>query len=560
MIENDFELPCPQEEGKPCSTPAQILKEVLRLTKVPKGDRNALAIIQGLTIKRMKDLKYGKALTTAAEKLFRNADDADSADGHSKHSSPVSRLLSLAAPVELFHTPDSTAYALVDQLKTYSLGGEEFEGWLRHEFYTRYQGAPPADAMANAIETLKSKAQFEGPEIPVYVRLAEWNGAIYLDLGDAEWRVVRIDHDGWTIVKPSPVRFRRPVGMLPLPVPEQGGSIDSLKPLLNLSEDDWILFVAWLLGAFRPRGPYPVLEIHGQQGSAKSTTSLMIRKLVDPSVAPLRSLPNDQRDLVIGAKNGWVLAFDNASHISPDLSDALCRVSDKGGLSTRTLYKNDSETLFNDQRPVLLNGIEDLADRGDLLDRMVRLELEPIPPERRLSDTELESTFERERPKVLGALLNAVSAALRHFETTRLQSLPRMADFARWVTAAESSLGWAPGTFLGAYERNRDLAHRTAIEGSPFGEMILELAERGWEGSATELLVELRQRSGDDFSARYLPRTANSLSGKLRRLAPNFLGLGTKIEFIRQGHQGSRHVRLSKNIVSIVSTSASEAA
>jgi hypothetical protein len=49
------------------------------------------------------------------------------------------------------------------------------------------------------------------------------------------------------------------------------------------------------------------------------------------------------------------VALDNLSDIKPWLSDCLCRLSTGGGFSTRTLFENDEETIFNATRPVILN-------------------------------------------------------------------------------------------------------------------------------------------------------------------------------------------------------------
>ena len=74
--------------------------------------------------------------------------------------------------------------------------------------------------------------------------------------------------------------------MLPLPVPEQGGAIGDLAAFLNLrSQTDFVLVVAWLLAALRCRGPYPVLGVSGEQGSAKTVLTKILRSLVDPNVA-----------------------------------------------------------------------------------------------------------------------------------------------------------------------------------------------------------------------------------------------------------------------------------
>src|ERR1019366_2341618 len=120
---------------------------------------------------------------------------------------------------------------------------------------------------------------------------------------------------------------------------------------------DWVLFVSWLVAAFRPKGPYPVLALFGEQGSAKSTTARVLRALVDPFHAPIRELPQTTRDLMISASRSHMLAFDNISHLDSRLSDALCRLATGGGMAIRTLYKDDEETIFDAQRPVLLNGI-----------------------------------------------------------------------------------------------------------------------------------------------------------------------------------------------------------
>ena len=112
----------------------------------------------------------------------------------------------------------------------------------------------------------------------------------------------------------APVRFRRAPGMLALPAPVDGGSINSLRPFLNLkNEHDFVLVVHWILAALRGEGPYPVLALAGEQGSAKSTTTKIIRSLVDPNVASLRSTPREERDLFISANNAFVLALDNVS-------------------------------------------------------------------------------------------------------------------------------------------------------------------------------------------------------------------------------------------------------
>src|SRR5262249_50551779 len=92
----------------------------------------------------------------------------------------------------------------------------------------------------------------------------------------------------------------------------------------------------------------------------------------------------EDRDLFIAASNSWIVGYDNVSRIPSWLSDALCRLATGGGFSTRKLYTDDEEQLFNAQRPVSLNGIEDFVNRPDLADRTIFLTLDPIPEDRRV--------------------------------------------------------------------------------------------------------------------------------------------------------------------------------
>jgi hypothetical protein len=114
--------------------------------------------------------------------------------------------------------------------------------------------------------------------------------------------------------------------------------------------------------------------------------------------------PRDERDLAIAANNGWMVAYDNLSGLPVWLSDALCRLSTGGGFSTRTLYSNDEETIFDSKRPVILTGIDQIASRHDLLDRAVVTTLPVIPDDKRRSEAKFWAEFEEARPRILGAL------------------------------------------------------------------------------------------------------------------------------------------------------------
>ena len=287
----------------------------------------------------------------------------------------------------------------------------------------------------------------------------------------------------------------------------------------------------------RNRGPYPVIVLSGEQGSAKSTFSAILRALLDPNTAPLRALPREDRDLFIAASNGHVLAFDNVSSLPGWISDTLCRLATGGGFAVRQLYTDQDEVLFDAARPVILNGIEDMAMRPDLADRALFLTLEPIPEHRRRPEAELWTAFEVDRPRILGALLDAVVEGLKRLPETRLENLPRMADFALWATACETAL-WPAGTFWSAYCGNRDEAVEGVIDADPIATAVRAvMATRTvWTGTASDLLGALAEVVGERVAkSKTWPDGPRALAGRLRRAATFLRKIGIEIGLARTG-------------------------
>ncbi|MEI8152771.1 MAG: hypothetical protein WCG92_14365 [Hyphomicrobiales bacterium] len=461
-------------------------------------------------------------------------------------------LIKMAKAAELFHTPDGLGFADIcigNHRQTYALKSSGFNHWLRHRYYEATGSAPSENAMADAMRTLEANAQFASPERVVHMRIAEFDNRVYLDLADEAGRVVEIDRRGWRIVDDPPVRFRRPPGMRSLPLPQRDGSIDRLREFVNVQSDhEFVLAVSWLLASLRASSAYPVLVISGEQGTAKSTLSGVLRSLVDPNAVPLRALPREARDLHIAANNGHVLAFDNVSHLSSWLSDTFCQLATGGGFTTRALYTDDEEKMFNASRPILLNGIVDVVERPDLADRSIFLKLPPISAANRRPKDELDAAFAAASPEILGALLDGVVEGLRQLPEVRMDGLPRMAEFAKWATACETAF-WPAGKFMSAYDHNRRGAVEQILDIDLVGDAVRTLIwrESEWHGTASELLTALGEIVGERTTkSRAWPSTTQALSTRLQRATTFLRSGGIEIAQAREGKNRTRMIHISE--------------
>ena len=401
---------------------------------VPEGERSEVfqAVVWHLATQRWTEaqivaelarhpdgigVKYADRLADEVQRSYdkwqASDDDEEDAAGHQQKQADV--LIALASEAELFLGIDGAPHADIQRnghRETYTIASSGFKDWLLHRYYTQVKSAPSGEAIRMALNVVGAKAK----KREVFIRAATHADKCYLDLGDEEWRVVEIDADGWRVVTESPVRFRRAKGMKPLPIPITGGTVETLEKYLNIrkkTDADLILIVAWLVAALQGTGPYPIMKIWGEPGSAKSTMVEVLRELVDPNKSTRRQMPKEVRDFHITANNSHVLSFDNVSELKDWASDTLCVMSTGGGFATRTLYTDQEEQIFEGTRPVILNGVENFLMRFDLAERTIVLELLPITPKKRRLERELKAAFAKDRPLILGFLLDLMVHGIR---------------------------------------------------------------------------------------------------------------------------------------------------
>lgn len=457
--------------------------------------------------------------------------------------------LALEAGLELWHTPEGDGWASVTVggvLHHLSIRHKDFRTWLSGIYFEKNNKPLYAQALQDALAALEARARFQGPEHPVYLRLALHEGRVYCDLSRPDRQVVEITPSGWRVIHSDecPVRFRRTPHQLPLPLPEHGGNLEDFLKLLPLREDrDRVILLGWLIGTLNPHGGYPVLVLMGSKGAGKSFAAKLLKNLVDPAKAPLRSEPRDETDLMVAASAGHVLALDNLSGVSAKLSDSLCRLSTGAGLSKRALYTDADEHVLEATRPVLITGISLGLLRDDLADRALTLNLERIEDTERKPERELLAEFEHIRAKTLGVLLDAAVTALANLETTsrELPQLPRLADWAIWAEAAAPALGLKRGEIVEATFAVQAGLEQDLLDNDPVARAILELTLTFSEGerreyTTSELLKELETAAGLADSNRKpegWPKTAAGLGKHLPRLQTALRGAGVAVRGTR---------------------------
>ena len=340
--------------------------------------------------------------------------------------------------------------------------------------------------------------------------------------------ILEIDANGWSVKHSSGFAFRRPRGYRPLPEPELAGpeALAELKDLLGVDNDDWLRILTWLIDAMRPQGPHRILLIHSCDGSGQQAAK-MLKSLVDPTASLFQPLPTNPNTVLRQATQTWVQAYDHVTSMSKQISAALCRLSTGAAFS---LQFHGSPITISLARPILMTvplGVCGAAWKptSDLLERMLTITLPPLTEETTRPESEVVEKFLKARPKILGALAQAVSEAIRRVDQIRLTSYPRHAAAAVWAIAAAPALNTTQESLQQALSQTSQFAvpKDPLLEKLP---MLLGTRDH-WQGTATQLKLEL------DLSI-----APNHLSRKLKEVQAILQAQGIEIAFPRRQESG----------------------
>ena len=455
-------------------------------------------------------------------------------EGNSSNGKPsqAELLLNIVETTETsyFHSDIKELYAAIrvdNHVEIMPIESRDFMLWLNRLFYNEYGKPISKDALKQASSVLSAKALYDNP-VPVKLstRVAEHDGAFWYDLTNKNWSIIKITGEGWEVVEHDPTLiFERHNHQSPQTIPRKGGDIQKILQYINIKENK-TLFLCDLISKFIPNIPHPMPDFHGEKGAAKSTASVILKLLIDPSRLRTLALPKDDRDFVCVFREHWFVPFDNIGFITADISNMLCRVIMGDGIQQRRLHTNADSVIYEFQRCIAVNGIDIVPTKSDLLDRTILFELMRIEDNNRRELSEVMASFEADKADILGGIFDTLVKAIAIYPTVKLRGLKRMADFTRWGYAIGEALGGLGNEFLAEYQQNYERQNDEVLNNDPVATLTVEFMkdQHEWYGTHTQLhdkFKDLAEQCAIDTRSKNFPNDAAALGRRLRSIMSN---------------------------------------
>lgn len=455
-------------------------------------------------------------------------------------NNPSTILIRLSEEAKFYQDDLEEGYASViikDHRELYKIRSQKFRKWLTFHYYKTTGKAPSTEAMSQALSVIETKALFEGESVTLHRRVAKDGSSFYYDMGDDKWSVVELYPGGWKLLTEPPVLFNRNKNMKGQMISENKGDVHLIDKHFRFGNDDLLfLFKVYLIHCLIPDIPHLIAIFHGEKGSSKTTSVRKARIIIDPSSRDLLTMPKGKNELALILANNYMPAFDNLEKLQSHQSELLCIASTGGGLSKRTLYTDEDETILDFKRCVVLNGINIVATKPDLLDRSILLELERIPPKERKEETTIWKEFNNDLPIIFSGILSTVSKAMEIYPSLKIKELPRMADACKWGYAIALAMGSSGERFLKVYKENQRVTNRETIADHPVAAAIVALVKNNntYESSVSELLNNLEKiavKEKINIASKLWPKASNVLSKRLKEVKSNLSEIGIEFTF-----------------------------
>jgi hypothetical protein len=213
------------------------------------------------------------------------------------------------------------------------------------------------------------------------------------------------------------------------------------EQFLNSKESAFILEIFFYMIPFaNAMETRPLLVIHGQKGSGKSSLLKRMGKALFGPDWNLCLIPRSRRDLETELTNNILCCFDNVDRkIQKAQRDAFAAITTGSGYRSRQLYTDSTQKSYN-PRPLIAITTRDPAFRAeddDILDRALIIRLESLTDV--IPENDLVAAVINHRNEILSEMVNqmpGIIAALQEDAPSSINRAFRMADFATFAYKA----------------------------------------------------------------------------------------------------------------------------
>lgn len=437
---------------------------------------------------------------------------------------------------------DNEFYAIIkfnDHTEGVNVFSSAFHAYLRN-MYRKESGENFGYNFKWLIQEKTDEVRFDSSrKIVPYYRMAGNSKSVTYFLANDLNQCIVINRKAWEVADKTKYLFIKKIEMKKQVMPIKGGNLkELLSPFINMSENSFTLFLIYLVQCFFYRSNHFIAIISSGQGSGKSTLTKLIQMLIDPSLAEKTILPSSIEELKNHLATNMLVAFDNTKKLSDDFSDVLCAATTGTTFTKRKLFTDIDMMILTLKNIIVLNGIDIVPKKADLLERSLLFELEKITPDRRMTDKEFWTNFRKKRAKILGAIFDTISKALAIRETLKLEETHRMSDAYTDMCAIALALDIPLDEFKKIFEENIAKLEQTRSEENFFCNTIKDYLEGNQlikkllntSCKVSEAYYALKPQNA--FEAKYFPKSASHFSRKLNeeRSTLEKLGYSFKIE------------------------------
>jgi len=442
------------------------------------------------------------------------------------------------------------------------LDSTECRQWLISAYLDYSGNVHGKDLYKNVLGVIIAKSiTNQIPLEKIHTRICFVNDEIFYNLCNDDYEIVKISKDGYSIIQNSldnPL-FRRKSSPLPQVKPQKNkkkhkNPLNELAELLKISIENRQLFIIHVVSFFFEKIPIPIMIQQGEAGSAKSTITSTVKKIVDPSPENRNSMPETIDDANIHFFNRYLTNFDNISFIDVAMSDNLCKAITGHTHNKRELWTDDGEVILTIKARIILNGVTLNVDQTDLISRSIFYESKHIPESEQLTEETLHQRIDELLPYVLDQIFTTLSKTLRNYKSieSEINEKQRMADFTVIGECISRELGYDKFSFVKSYKNNLSLHSFNAVESYPIINIILDIAkEQGndFEISVYDLYKKITIHAYDNsinIKSKYskFPQNEKAVSNQITRLQSAFRSSGYEITSRRYN---SRDRKYKKN-------------